>query len=146
MVASSLTRHPITIGDKTYDMSPLDDAAHDSLDEWVRSKYVERNVGYLEKLQDKDKALAFKVAYDQAASLSWMSPFGARLMGTVEGVARLLYEGIRKNHPDITFEQLKKEMLDPDNIAKANAAFRHLNMPDKKGVKTKRASRKRKST
>lgn len=157
MVASSL-RHPITIGNNTYEVSPLDDDSHMALDEWVRSKYIERNVQLLAALPQADKELALKVAYSEAATVTWLSGFGARLMGTVEGVAQLLYEGVRKNHPDVTPKMLKKDLMRPENLAKANAAFKHLNDPDpppnKKGAQKKKAlvkalksrSRKKKST
>lgn len=154
MVASGL-RHPITIGGRTYEVSPLDDDSHLSLDEWVRAQYINRNVKLLAALPQADKELALRVAYSEAATISWMSGFGARLMGTIEGVAQLLYEGVRKNHPDVTPQMLKKDLMSPENIAKANAAFKHLNDPDppkkgaqrKKQLKAKRSpSRKKRST
>lgn len=147
MVASGI-RHPITIGDKTYEISPLNDESHLSLDEWVKSKYIQAVVKLNAALPQEDRAEALNVAYKEISTLSWMSGFGAKLMGTVEGVAQLLYEGIRINDPSIKPAQLAKDLLNPENMALANAAFRRLNVPDlkKATVKTRSRSRKKKST
>lgn len=117
------------LGDKTFEVSPLNDASRDALDEWVRSKFVERVSPIINSLtSEKDKAIALDRAYDKALSLTWMSGEGAKLMGTVEGVARMLYEGVRQNHPDLTYEALCELLFDPENIRKANAIFRELNV------------------
>jgi hypothetical protein len=144
MVARSLTRHPITINGITYQMSPLDDIGHDSLDEWAKAKYVESTAAILAKVPEADKALAYKVAYQEAAHITFMSDYGSRLMRTVEGVAQLLYEGIRRNHPEVTPEFLRKALIEgagSDNIEKVTAAFEHLNLPDEKESSSPKAAR-----
>ena len=127
MVASSL-RHPITLGDKTYQVSPLDDDSLIALDEYVRAKFVARTAPLIEALKsEKDKQLAFAVAFRQSFALTWLSGEGAKTIGTVDGMAHLLYEGVRKNHPEVTVEELRRALFDPVNVRKANAVFTELN-------------------
>lgn len=151
MVASSTVRHPLQIGDKTYDVSPLTDEARENLDEWVRSKFVERASKLIEQMRtDSDKELGFKVAFRQAASLSWLSGEGAKMIATVDGMARMLYEGIRPNHPEVEYEALRKECFDPSIIMRVNATFNDLhgrNQTEKKlAPRGKSLSPKKKST
>lgn len=127
MVASTV-KHPITLGDKTYDVSPINDVGREALDEWVRAQYVARVTPLIDKLKSEaDKILAIDRAFEKAASLTWMSGEGAAMMATVDGVARLLFEGIRVNHPDVSIQEFRSELFDPANIMKANAIFRELN-------------------
>lgn len=153
MVASSV-RHPITIGGKTYEVSPINDEGREALDEWVRAKFIERAAPMISKMSsDADKDRALRIAYSQAFSLTWLSGEGARLIATVDGVAKMLYEGIRPNHPDVSFEQIRAELFDPDNIRKATHVFDELNTNRVKRTeggdeskKGKSRSRKKKST
>lgn len=127
MVASTV-RHPIKLGDKEYQVSPIDDSGREALDEWVRAKYVERISPLINAMKSEaDKILAIDRAFAQASKMTWLSGEGAQMMGTVEGVARLLYEGIRKNHPEVTIEDFRAELFNSENIMKANAVFRELN-------------------
>jgi hypothetical protein len=135
MVASSV-RHPIVIGDKTYDVSPLSDEGREAMDEWVRAKFVERITPIIDALKNRqDREAALDRAFTRAFEITWMSEEGSKLIGTVEGVAKLLYEGIRPNHPDVTFDELKQQMFSAENVDKANAIFRELNIRRNKEAK-----------
>lgn len=127
MVASGV-RHPITLGGKTFDVSPLNDNAHESLDLWLRDQYYQRAAGIVEKFSDKAlQEMALKVAYKEALSLTWMSGEGSKLISTIEGMARILWEGIRINHPEVTYEEIKECMRNPETIRTADRIFKTLN-------------------
>lgn len=146
-MASSLTRFPLTLGDTTFQLSPLDDNSHESLDEWVRERYVEQTTKFIKALTSKeDKELALNVAYSKASELTWLSSYGAKMIGTVDGMAQLLYELARKNHPEVTQKTMRELMLDPNNVAKVNAKFMHMHPLKKAPTKKKRPSRRKKST
>ena len=145
-MASSSLRHPIKLGDKTFEVSPLNDISREALDEWVRSQFVERVLPIINGLaSEKDRQLALDRAFDKSLSLTWMSGEGAKLMGTVKGVARMLYEGIRPNHPEIRFEDLCSLLFNPENVRLANAAFRQLNVRQQEKTKDKQVSSKKRS-
>lgn len=64
-------------------------------------------------------------------SLGFMSAVGARFLGTMEGMARIVYEMARPNHPDLKYEDLKSCMVEANNVRAANAKFRELEQLDK---------------
>lgn len=142
-MAASGIRHPVKLGDKTYFATALTDASLQSLDMWIRSKYVERAIELIKRAPPEDKETAYRVATQEAASLGWKSGFGQQLMGTVEGVAQLLWEGVRENHPDVTVEELRKFLMDGEAVHEANNAFRALNMKEKEPTKGKAQTLKR---
>lgn len=148
MATSGIT-HPVKLGNKTYFATALTDASLQSLDMWIRSKYVERAIELIKKAPPEDKEIAYRVATQEASSLGWKSIFGQQLMGTVEGVAQLLYEGIKENHPEVTPEELRAFLLDGDAVNEATNAFKTLNMrkekaPTKGKALTRAQSRSRK--
>ena len=142
-MAASGIRHPVKLGDKTYFATALTDASLQSLDMWIRSKYVERAIELIKKAPPEDKEIAYRVATQEASSLGWKTGFGQQLMGTIEGVAQLLWEGVRENHPDVTVEELRKLLMDGDAVREANSAFRTLNMKEKEPTKGKAQTPKR---
>lgn len=156
MVASGI-RHPITLGGKTYEVSPLNDNAQESLDLWLREEYYQRAAGIVSKFTDKGlQEIALSVAYKEALALTWMSGVGANMISTVNGLARVLWEGIRINHPTVTYEEIREHMKNPDTIRNANRIFGTLNTrkvaskdgdPKKSMAKRKKElSRRKKST
>lgn len=153
---ASAVRQPILIGNRTYECSALDDNARESLDNWVRERYYEIAASMFEKITKADiREQAMAVAMKEALTLTWMSGEGARLIASVDGMARIFWESIRKNHPDVTYESLREQMMNPDNIRKMNRVFKQLNTDKvkanagdpKKSLATrkKRLTRKKKS-
>lgn len=144
--------HDITFADgTTYRMAPLTDRDISELDNWVRSRHIQIAIDAGKDLSDEDRMELKEVAMMQAATLSWMSGMGARLMATVDGMARLCWQGIKTNHPLVSLEDLRAKMFDPVNVDEANRVFEKLNLPDssddsKKGVGRERRRTQRKRT
>lgn len=127
-MASITRKYPLKIGDKTYELSPLNDIGREALDEWVRSRYIKRAKLLIEELDNEsDKRLALKVAFEEAASLTWLTGKGAKMIATIEGMIRMIFEGIRINHPDLTIEEFTQHTFDQAILEEANAAFDALN-------------------
>lgn len=128
---TTILRSPVTIGDTTYDASPLTDEAKDALDEWVRMKYRERVAPMLNELDGNALVVMTREVLSELPTLSFMSQRGSKYIGTVEGMARLFYEMIRPNHPDVKYETLCKDMLNPEHVNRAKEKFRELQQLDK---------------
>lgn len=142
----STTRYPITLGDKSYEVSPINDVAHDSLDNWIREEYLQHAAALIAKLPQADKEIALRVAYSTALTMSWLSGEGARLVGTMRGIARVLWEGIRINHPDVPYEEILRHIQNPEIISNANKVFNALNtrkVADKDGETKKQQPKNR---
>lgn len=123
---TTILRSPVQIGSVTYDASPLSDEAKDALDEWVRMKYRQRIAPMIEELSGAAQQAMIREVLNELPTLTFVSHKGAKFMGTVEGMARLLYEMIRPNHKDVKYETLCKDMVDPENIIRAKDKFREL--------------------
>ena len=156
----STTKHPVVVGDRTYQVSPLSDEARDALDEWVRRKFVDGSMDIVNAIEDeqtRDRAIDRLMA--NAMGVTWASPKGAELMATPDGQAYLFFVACQQNHPELTFEELKEHFFNPETVVRCNAVFRELNINRPKRIvkasrkegkkgrgKTRKTSRKRKST
>ena len=116
--------------DRTYDASPLSDSGRDAMDEWVREKYRERMAPMLNMLTGDALLAAMNTMMKTLPTLSFVSEEGAKFVGTVDGMARLVYEMIRPNHPDVSYDVLRGEMTSPEHIRRANSKFRELEQLD----------------
>ena len=94
----------------------------ETLDNWVRKRHIqlvrsslldedgEPNVS--ETLYQKEMLLA----QHQASTMTWVSPQGAKLMGTVEGMSMLSWLSLRANHPELKRQDMYRFMGIPQNI------------------------------
>ena len=116
---------PIKLGDVTYLVSPLSDKDLIELDEFVRFVHVNAAVNSAPAAM-KDRAL--EIAIKQASSLSFMSPDGAAIIKNHNGISRILWHGIRHNHPEVTHEQIRELVVNHEVVAEANRVFKKLNV------------------
>lgn len=120
--------YPIDLGGVLYNVAPLDDVDLGELDNYVRHVHIETAAKSVEKLPPRQQDQILSIAVRQASSLCAMSPEGALILKNTAGVARMLWQGIKKNHPDVTYEFVRKHMISPAAIAKANQVFHMLNV------------------
>lgn len=150
---------PVTFHDEKgnafeYLMSPLQDRDIVELDNWVRMRYmqlVRESLRKDEHATEEEKEREIKIAQREMQAMTWMSGQGARIMGTVEGMVRMVWTSARKNHPELKPEHLQSLMLSERNILEANQAFALLNLgkaakkSSKKGASPETTSHVRKS-
>ena len=114
-----------------YRMSPLTDRDISELDEWVRLTYINLALKSLppEVSEEQREAVRFR-AVGEAMAVTWTSATGAALMATVDGMTRLVWQGVRVNHPAVTLEDLRKHLFSRDNLAMVRSQFRRANVPE----------------
>lgn len=121
---------PLTLGDREFRMSQLNDRDISELDEWVQDRIVavaERSI-MRQKLTPSEVERRLAIAYSAAAGATWMSGDGARMIATVDGIARLLWQSIHHNHPDVSYEDLRRLVYEERNsIPRIKAKFKHAN-------------------
>lgn len=113
---------------KTLWMSPLTDRDIEELDNWVQARYIDNARKSLSKdatAQEREETL--RVAMDGALVLSWLSGLGAKLLATVPGMAMLAFQSCRANHPGLTYEEVRQEMLSPESVRAVESTFNQLN-------------------
>lgn len=144
----------VKFGDKSYQMSPLDDKDVAEIDNWLRSRVIRIARDSLTADMDEDtRQLIMGAAISHVSTLSMLSSNGAKTISSIDGFTRLMWQGIRKNHPDVTEAEIRKELTDPKNLrtmldefdlinegAKKNIQKRKRKLPGKRKKKTKRKS------
>lgn len=126
----------VILGDKSYRISPLTDKDISELDNWLRIQTIRLA---RESVLDADAATqdhVMKLALEFASTITWMSPQGSALMGTIDGVGRLIWQSIKKEHPEMTPEAVRELILDSRTLSAALDAFDMIN-----GVKTKESGK-----
>lgn len=112
-----------------YTASPLNDADIVELDHWLQEQFIARVRGSLpEDVSDDDYDRAMRLAYKEAAHLTFMSGQGATLMASVDGISRVLWHQLKKRSPKLTHEQVRKMCTNPVTAKKAAEAFQKLDM------------------
>lgn len=137
-------RRPLKIGGVEYMASQLSDKDIAELDEWLRARFISMardSLGPDCSQKQIDDTLA--VAMRDAMGLTWMSGIGARVMASVDGVARLAWQMVHHSHPTVTYEEIRKHMYDPRNMANVNDAFDGLNVGEGKSFKKEREKKRK---
>jgi len=107
----------LTLGDETFSMSPLNDGDIQELDLWLRSKIIKMARDSLSKdATEPERLITMQAAIAHASTLTWMSGPGARHLATIDGMARLMWQGIKKAHPNTTQAHLRELLMNADNL------------------------------
>lgn len=137
-------RRPIRFGNTEYLASPLTDRDIAELDEWIQEHYIDLARRSLRSsTSEADRELTMRVAMREALTLTWLSGQGARIIGTIDGLTRLLWQMVQHNHPNVTPAQLRAHLTDPrtlqENISRINDTFEKLNVgPERSFQKDKK--------
>lgn len=122
---------PITLGGAEYHMSPLSDIDIEELNNWLRSRFIQMARDSLpENASQQQVDDTLRVAMQTAHDMSWMTGAGAKQMSHPDGIARLLWQSLRKRHPDLTHAQVRALIVSPATIASVMATFDHVNFSD----------------
>jgi len=126
----------ITLGEGKYRMSPLTDRDISELDNWLRVQTLRLARESCAGADDDTMDRVMRVAFTHVNELTWTGPSGRALMGTIDGVARLVWQTIKAQHPDMTHDKVRVCLLDPRTLSAAIDVFDMLNgvIPKKKGA------------
>jgi hypothetical protein len=135
MSNSQLTNTPteISIGGKKYQMSALTDKDMAELDEFAQAKLIDNARRSLpddctDKIYNRMMALAMR----ESLGISYARPPGSKIFSTTYGLARLAWQGIKRNQPDVTVDEIHTAMGDDvRNMLEIQTQFRKVNrLPD----------------
>lgn len=128
---NTLVGSPITeeVGDLTLTIYPLSDYRIGEIDNWIKSRHINMAMTAAAGLAPAQANQLIDIALKQASSMTFLSAEGAKLMGTVDGIAAVLYFGQseedRKKHP---MAAIQKQLTSSVMIRKANLLFKRLNV------------------
>jgi hypothetical protein len=134
----------------SYKMTPFSDVDIAELDWWVQQHYIKMmRASIPEDATEEEANRIERMASQEALGLTWLSGAGASLMATVTGMSRLVLQAIKKEHPDVKVEDIRKHMLAPVNIDEARKLFHELNIEPikmaKKGARRVRRPNRRRT-
>lgn len=112
MPEGSNYRYPVKGKSREYFCSPLTDDAHDALNAFVRSVVMDRQALLIDRLKtERQQQVAITGALQQVSAVEWTNGVGLQIMGTIDGVLRLLYEGCRINDQSLEYQSFKADIL-----------------------------------
>lgn len=111
-------------------MSPLSDVDISELDLWVQTRYIRMARQAAADLPQEKQGAEIEIAQRTAAGLSAFSGAGARMIASVNGMARVVWQSIHAKHPEVSEERIKFLLFNPANLSEANAAFKAANFSD----------------
>lgn len=143
MTAASV---PLTLKDGTqFRFSPLTDKDVDELEAWVRHRIVHlARESLTAEASAAEREETLTIALTEATKVSIYSPEYAQLLATVPGMLRILWQSLKREHPELTEEKLRHYISDPENIMLINEAFAAVNIPKEPKIKKVYRARKKK--
>jgi hypothetical protein len=127
--------HPISIGGKEYQMSPLTERDLDELDAWYRKTMIDAARSALSSDMTQDERdEVMDAAVRQAHGLRFLTR-GAKMSG--ERFARLIWQGCKKKHPQLTMTEvitaLKESPTPKEDVLAIFAVWEEINGANKNG-------------
>lgn len=132
MVASSISLKLRDAKGKEFDlrMSPLTDRDQAELDEYVQSRLIDNARRSLpDDADDKLFKRVMTLAMRESLGLSYGWPPGSLVFRTPSGLARLVYQCVKRESKDVTLDQLIGLMRVDQNVIEFNLAFARANPP-----------------
>lgn len=125
MGAARTTAAPRTVKlkGKKYLISPLRDRDYGEFEAWVQDQVFDVAKRNLDGLNDTDRQELLKLAYNKASSITISSPESLRYMTSVDGAVKLLWLSLRREHSDLTEDDVADMLTDPETLETAMKAI-----------------------
>lgn len=121
--------HEVTLSGKKYSMRPLAEEDYDELDNWFRSTMIEMARKSLTKdMTDEEREEVLGAAMREAHKTSIISKgrVGGKL--GLDRVARMIWQGMRQDHPALKFPEVVKAIKDrPEDVMPVMLVFAEIN-------------------
>jgi len=155
--AISASKRTITLGEKSYQMSPLSYKEIGEFEEWMRSAYMEQQSKLCEHVPASMQSEFFVRAGATAGLLAMAVDKEANpdifkvadsIIRSLPGSTRLMWLSIRRNHPDVELDEIGEYLSDPSVLGSLLATFNEMNTePDAQtsGKAKKKVYKKRKT-
>ena len=125
MSAAPLSLH---FDGREYRMSPVTDADMGEIERWVQSHILRVARESLDDdTPESDRRIVIDSAMQKSAMVNLATPDSIMQMNSLQGLTRLYWLGLRKNHPDITIREVEQLMGDADVRRQLDEAWRFLN-------------------
>lgn len=94
------------IREKSYLLSPLLDIDLGTLEKWVQDRHVDLVKRNCDGMNESDRRYHVDKAFDVASLITINSPQSIEILSTPEGSIMMLWLSMRRNHPEMTKEEV----------------------------------------
>lgn len=111
-----------------YQMSGLTYKDQSELDDWAQARFIDNVRRSLpDGLPEAQWKSMMALAMAESLGIRFSSRPGSRLFTTTKGIARLAWQGIKRNHKDVTVDELHELMFDPKNVLEVHQHYDKVN-------------------
>ena len=123
---------PITVGGRELRMSPLTDKEYEEVNNWLRAKVIKTaRAAFTDDMTPAERSEILQAAILASRSLTFVNATEMFELDRLEVMARVLHQGVVRNHPDVTIEWLKDEFKkNPDAMVEAIQVWSEVNIGD----------------
>jgi hypothetical protein len=120
---------PLILGGDTWNLSPFTMRDIEEMDAWLQAKYINNARLSMdgENLSEAQRSELLQSAIAGSITITMISTLGSKLLRTPQGMARLMWQMAKRNHPGISCEQFKESMFNPENVNAIVQTFNDLN-------------------
>jgi hypothetical protein len=132
---STVTAAPIEIelGGKTFKMRPLSIADLGEFENWVRQKIISNAMHAARDLPARDRRDLTSEAISIASSVTYDSREAQGMMQSIEGAGQLVCLSLRREHPDITREQVVSMLANVKQFSELAESLMKISAPSISG-------------
>lgn len=109
----------VKIGGRKFRMSPLRDRDYGEFEAWVQDRSIDLVKRNLNGLNEVDRQRQLDRAFDAAAQIGIHSDEALAAMCTIDGVSKLVWMGLRREHPDVTEDEVTSLLTSPEHVKQA---------------------------
>lgn len=119
---------PVTIGGVEFLLSPLSDLDIVELDEWIRSRIIQSTAIAARELAKDMRDELNDRAIRIASAAGVVSVEGVRILSTIDGLARMIWQSTREHHPGVSYDDVRKLLsANTQDFELANTAIKRAN-------------------
>jgi hypothetical protein len=122
------------VGLKTYNARPLDLAAVERLDMWVRQRHMELASEACANLPTAERIAVLTAAAKDIALMTFTGQRGVELLGSVDGLTLVALCALGVSHPSLTREGLRELLCLPENWQEILKLLRASNNAEEYGI------------
>lgn len=107
----------------------LSDRDLDEVDAWLRQEYMRRVEDSIKVCSAQTKNAMLSQACGLVASINFMDgSIGSRMIASVNGLARLVWQAARAEHPELTYANVKHLLVNEENRKQARKTWEDTNL------------------
>ena len=112
----------VTLGGRTYRLSPLTDGDVGELDNWVRARTLRTAREAGRGLPESEAQFLMRQAFTFATTQTWFGALGGDC--SIDTLARFFWQLVKRHHPDASLEVVRQAIAaNPEELADALDAF-----------------------